>query len=118
MNALILVLIVVSLLTFVAGQLLLKHAIDGGEPAEGRTLMTGRRRGWLLAGGIASMTVSFFVQLGLLQKLELSFLFPFQGLSVIIVTLGASIFLKERLTAPLVLGALLITVGIMLVSAS
>ena len=104
MNALILCLIVISLLTFVAGQLLLKHAIDGGEPAEGRTLMTGRRR--------------FFVQLGLLQKLELSFLFPFQGLSVIIVTLGASIFLKERLTAPLVLGALLITVGIMLVSAS
>lgn len=118
MNALLLFLIVVSLLTFVAGQLLLKHAIDGGQAAEDRPLMTGRRRMWLFAAGIGNMTISFFVQLGLLQKLDLSFLFPFQGLSVIIVTLGASIFLKERLTLPLVAGALLITLGIMLVSVS
>lgn len=116
MNALTLFLILVSLLTFVAGQLLLKRGIDGAE--EGRPPMTARARGWFFAGGIGNMTVSFFVQLGLLQKLELSYLFPFQGLSVIIVTLGASIFLKERLTLPLVSGALLITVGIMLVSAS
>lgn len=117
MNGLVLFLILVSLLTFVAGQILLKHGIDGGEPAgEGPKPMPARRRGWLVGGGIASMTVSFFVQLGLLQKLDLSFLFPFQGLSVIIVTLGASIFLKERLTWPLVTGALLITGGIILVS--
>lgn len=112
MNALTLFLILVSLLTFVAGQLLLKRGIDGEPP------MSARARGWFFAGGIGAMTVSFFVQLGLLQKLQLSFLFPFQGLSVIIVTLGASIFLKERLTLPLVVGALLITMGIMLVSSS
>lgn len=116
MNALTLFLILVSLLTFVAGQILLKRGIDGAE--EGRPAMTGRARGWFFAGGIGNMTVSFFIQLGLLQKLDLSFLFPFQGLSVIVVTLGASIFLKERLTLPLVAGALLITVGIMLVSSS
>lgn len=118
MNALLLFLIVVSLLTFVAGQILLKHAIDGGEAKEGRALMTNRCRGWLVTAGIGNMTISFFMQLGLLQKLDLSYLFPFQGLSVIIVTLGASIFLKERLTVPLVAGAVLITVGIMLVSVS
>ena len=64
------------------------------------------------------MTLTFFINLGLLQKLDLSFLFPFQGLSVIIVTLGASFFLKERLTVSLVIGALLITAGVMLVSGS
>ena len=112
MNALTLFLILVSLLTFVAGQLLLKRGIDSEPP------MSARARGWFFTGGIGAMTVSFFVQLGLLQKLALSFLFPFQGLSVIIVTLGASIFLKERLTLRLVAGALLITVGIMLVSSS
>ena len=67
----------------------------------------------IFTGGIVGMTISFFVNLWLLGKgrLPLSFLFPFQGLSVIIVTLGASVFLKERLTFPLVVGALLVTAG-------
>ena len=74
----------------------------------------------IFTGGIVGMTISFFVNLWLLGKgrLPLSFLFPFQGLSVIIVTLGASVFLKERLTFPLVVGALLVTAGVLLVSAS
>ena len=64
------------------------------------------------------MTISFFVNLGLLQRLDLSFLFPFQGLSVLIVTFGACLFLRERLTLSLVIGTLLITAGVMLVSTS
>lgn len=118
MNPFVLFLLLTSMLTFVAGQLLIKHAVNGGEPAEGRELMTTRCRAAWLTAGIGSLTISFFVQLGLLQKLDLSFVFPFQGLSVIIVTLGASIFLKERLTLPLIAGAILITVGIFLVGAS
>ena len=116
MKVLTLALIAISLLSFVAGQLLLKASLDDESTPE--------RRGWsarrtgLFAAGIFGMTVSFFLNLGLLQRLDLSFLFPFQGLSVIIVTLGACIFLKERLTLPLLTGAILITVGVVCVSAS
>ena len=116
MNARELFLIIVELLTLVAGHLLLKWALgDDDKPDAG---MTFRRKAWIFAGGIFCMTISFFVNLGLLQHLELSLIFPFQGLSVLIVTLGACYFLKERLTAPLIIGTLLITAGVMLVSAS
>ena len=77
-----------------------------------------RRRAAIFTGGIVCMTISFFVNLGLLQRLDLSFLFPFQGLSVLIVTFGACLFLRERLTLSLVIGTLLITAGVMLVSTS
>ncbi len=128
MSPLVLTLIIISLLAYVAGQLLLKVAMADGEEAPGdpeansqpaaAEKITTRKRVILFTASIACMTVTFFLNLGLLQKLDLSFLFPFQGLSVIIVTFGASIFLKERLTVTLVVGALLITVGVMLVSAS
>ena len=68
--------------------------------------------------GIISMTVSFFLTLGLLQHFDLSYLYPFQGLSVIIVSVTASVLLKEKLTLQLTLGALLISAGIVLVSLS
>ena len=129
MSPLILILIVTSLLAYVAGQLLLKVAMADEDEAETGTSSNGvpvlladkiprRKRIAFFTASIACMTVTFFINLGLLQKLDLSFLFPFQGLSVIIVTFGASIFLKERLTATLVIGALLITIGVMLVSTS
>ena len=105
-------LITVWLLSFVVGQLLLKPAMD----AE-RANPTRRRLAFGVAA-IGSMTVSFFLGIGLLQKLELSFLFPFQGLSVLLIAGFATVVLKEKLTLPLVVGALLVTVGVMLVSAS
>lgn len=104
--------ILLSLLSFVGGQILLKSALGDENEAPFA------RRALVFTGGIVGMTISFFVNLWLLGRLPLSFLFPFQGLSVIIVTLGASLFLKERLTLPLVVGALLVTAGVMLVSAS
>ncbi len=122
MTALTLTLILVALVSLVAGQLLLKWALNEGDgdddPATAQGRMPASRRALIFAGGIAAMTVSFFVNLGLLQKNDLSLVFPFQGLSVIIVTVGASLFLKERLTLPLVAGALVITVGVMLVAGS
>jgi drug/metabolite transporter (DMT)-like permease len=116
MKVLTLLLIATSLLCFVAGQLLLKASLDDDSTPEVRGWST--RRIGLFAAGIFGMTVSFFLNLGLLQRLDLSFLFPFQGLSVIIVTLGACAFLKERLTWPLLVGALLVTAGVVCVSAS
>ena len=118
MSAFTLTLIFVALFTLVAGQLLLKWALNDGDDEDESRRMSSGRRALVFAGGILAMTISFFVNLGLLQKNDLSLVFPFQGLSVIIVTVGASVFLKERLTLPLVIGALLITVGVMLVAAS
>ena len=120
MNARALFLVFVALGTLVTGQLLLKWSL-GEEDRAAETPGTGmskRRRGWIFAGGILGMTISFFVNLGLLQKLDLSLIFPFQGLSVLVVTLLATFLLKERLTLPLIIGTLLITAGVMIVSAN
>jgi drug/metabolite transporter (DMT)-like permease len=116
MKSITLTLITISLLSFVAGQLLLKASLDDESTPD--VPGWSRRRIVLFAAGIFGMTISFFLNLGLLQRLDLSFLFPFQGLSVIIVTLGACVFLKERLTLPLLSGALLVTAGVICVSAT
>ena len=71
-----------------------------------------------LGGGILLMTISFFLTLGLLQRFDLSYLYPFQGLSVIIISLTAAVLLKEKLTLQLTIGALLISAGIIIVSFS
>jgi uncharacterized membrane protein len=107
-------LIVVSLLSFVAAQLILKRAMEA-------TKTTGFRNVQFVSkviGGIVLMTISFFLTLGLLQRFDLSYLYPFQGLSVIFITLMAAVVLKEKLNARLAIGALLISVGIALVSMS
>ena len=106
--------IVVSLLSFVAAQLILKRAMEA-------TTTTGFRNAQFLSkitSGILLMTISFFLTLGLLQRFDLSYLYPFQGLSVIFITLFAAVVLKEKLNMRLAVGALLISVGIVLVSLS
>jgi uncharacterized membrane protein len=106
--------IVVSLVSFVAAQLILKRAMEG-------TKATGFRNTrfvWRITWGVVLMTISFFLTLGLLQRFDLSYLYPFQGLSVIFITLMAAVVLKERLNARLAIGALLISIGIVLVSLS
>ena len=114
MNLLAFFLIVASVVTFVAGQLLLKKAMDPTTRSDADRL----RFVWLLTGGILLMTVSFFLNLGLLQQFDLSYLYPFQGLSVIIISLTAAIVLRERLTLPLAIGSALISAGCILVSIS
>ncbi len=114
MTSLSFVFILTSLVTFVAGQLFLKRAMEsttksgGGHP----------RFGPLLGVGIFLMTISFFLTLGLLQRFDLSYLYPFQGLSVIIISFAAAIVLREKLTLQLTIGAALISAGIVLVSIS
>jgi uncharacterized membrane protein len=109
-----LVLILVWLLTFVAGQLFFKRAMELSTVAGFRN----RKIISILSAGIFPMTISFFLNLGLLQRFDLSYLYPFQGLSVIIITLLAAIVLKEKLTLQLTIGALLISAGVVLVSMS
>jgi uncharacterized membrane protein len=106
--------IVVSLLSFVAAQIILKRAMD----ATTRTGFGNTRFVWKVTAGIVLMTISFFLTLGLLQRFDLSYLYPFQGLSVIFISLMATVLLKERLNLRLAIGALLISIGIVLVSLS
>jgi uncharacterized membrane protein len=106
--------IVVSLVSFVAAQLILKRAMEA-------TTSTGFRNAQFVSkvtGGVILMTISFFLTLGLLQRFDLSYLYPFQGLSVIFITLMAAVVLKEKLNVRLTIGALLISAGIVLVSLS
>ena len=114
MTLLSLVLILLALVTFVGGQLILKQAMES-------TVVHGLRQTRfisLLGCGIFLMTISFFLTLGLLQRFDLSYLYPFQGLSVIIISLMAAVLFKEKLTPQLTIGALLISAGIVLVSFS
>jgi uncharacterized membrane protein len=107
-----LALVLTALTAFVAGQLLLKKAMDasnahgfGSRPFLGP-----------FVSGIILLTIQFFLNLGLLQRYDLSFIYPFQGLSVILISIAAALVLREKLTLQLVLGAVLISVGVVLVS--
>ena len=113
MNAWKFVLIFAMLITIVAGQLLFKRAMEISHSSG-----FGRQFARWFVPGIVSMTVSFFLTLGLLQHLDLSYVYPFQGLSVIIISVTAAVLLKEKLTLQLAIGALLISAGIALVSLS
>ena len=106
--------IVVSLVSFVAAQLILKRAMEATRTTGFRNAQFVRK----VTTGVVLMTISFFLTLGLLQRFDLSYLYPFQGLSVIFITLTAAVVLKEKLNARLAVGALLISVGIVLVSMS
>jgi uncharacterized membrane protein len=106
--------IVLSLLSFVAAQLILKRAME----FSATNGLRNSRFVSLAAIGVTLMTVSFFLTLGLLQRFDLSYLYPFQGLSVIFITLMAAVVLKEKVSARLTIGTLLISAGIVLVSMS
>jgi drug/metabolite transporter (DMT)-like permease len=114
MTAVAMFLILASLIAFVTGQLLLKQAMDStvGRGFGHRTFLVP------LIAGTGAMAVGFFLTLGLLQRFDLSYLYAFQGLTVVFVSIAAAVLLRERLTLQLVLGSLLITAGVVLVSIS
>lgn len=103
-------LIFVALILFVLAQLFLKHAME----SDFRSVRFKKN----FAIGLSTMTVSFFITLGLLQDFDLSYLYPFQGLSVVIISLLAAAILHEKLTPRLFFGAALISAGVVLVSLS
>jgi drug/metabolite transporter (DMT)-like permease len=103
-------LIFIALILYILGQLFLKHAMESD---------LGRERfAKFFGAGLATMTLSFFITLGLLQRFDLSYLYPFQGLSVVIISILAAVILREKLTPRLLFGAALISGGVVLVSLS
>ena len=74
--------------------------------------------GYSLTELVVAMAVGFFVWLGLLSSYDLSFLYPFEGLSRLFVLIVAGVFLKETVTPRLWFGVTLISVGVVLVASS
>jgi drug/metabolite transporter (DMT)-like permease len=112
MSMLPLILILCALFAFVTGQLLFKHAMQTSHQGFDRQFAK------FFVTGVASMTISFFLTMALLQRFDLSYVYPFQGLSVIIISVLGGVILKEKLSLQLIAGALLISAGVVLVSLS
>jgi drug/metabolite transporter (DMT)-like permease len=113
-TAIVILVFAIEVTATVVGQLLVKHAMEGS-----RTVgFTRPRILKLFAAGVCALTISFFLTIALLQHFDLSVFYPIQGSTVVIITLTAVTFLREKLTPQLLIGALLISAGIMLVSLS
>jgi undecaprenyl phosphate-alpha-L-ara4N flippase subunit ArnE len=101
-------------LCLVTGQLLTKHAMNATNlsPTPWRKVM-GR-----LGLGVAILSGWFFIWAWLLQKRDLSYIYPFEGISPVLIVLGAAVFLKEKPTVKSCIGIGLISLGIAFVAAS
>lgn len=108
------ILVLISQLALVAAQIFLKRGMSR------RELGPEKSQGWItqLTLGIATMTIWFLLWLGLMHQVDLSKLMPLEGISPVLIVVGASIFLGERLHARGWAGVGLTCVGVLLVSAS
>lgn len=102
------VLVVISEICRVVGQIFFKHAMSGGEGIKGTRL----------AAGVVIKAVGAFLWVGLMSRFDLSYLYPFDGLKAVVMMFAASIFLKEKMTLNLWVGVALIGAGVLLVSRS
>ena len=96
----------------IAGQIFFKRAMSQPEGAPRAKFLA------IFGAGIFVKAVAFFLWLGLLSKFTLSKLYVFEGLGPIFIVLAAWVFLREKMTLSLWLGVVLISAGLVLVSAS
>jgi drug/metabolite transporter (DMT)-like permease len=106
------ILLIISQIALVAGQIYLKHAMARREREN--------NAGWIttLVIGIATMTVWFLLWLGIMPHVELSKQMPLEGITPLLIVLGAAVFLHERLNWNGWAGVGLTCVGVLLVSVS
>jgi len=109
-----LLLILLAQVALVAGQIFLKHGMNFTNRA---TTPIGWVAGNLLAG-IAMLTLWFLLWMGLLQRLDLSYVYPFEGISPVLLVLAAFVILKETLGWRSWMGVGLIALGTVLVGVS
>ncbi|BFU96116.1 MAG: hypothetical protein NTNFB02_28380 [Nitrospira sp.] len=109
-----LLLALLSQIFLVAGQLLLKH---GMSYTKGATVLFGRVVCGVLAG-VSMLTLWFFTWMGLLQQLDLSHVYPFEGISPVLLVVAATVILGERQSSRSWVGVGLIALGTVLVGIS
>jgi len=97
-------LVVLAQVAQVAGQILLK---------QGMTRTVGRVS--RVAAGTAMLTFWFLAWLKLLQDLDLSYIYPFEGLSLVLLVFASKIFLGEQMRGSAWIGVGLMTAGMILV---
>jgi len=113
LNAIAIILCIVCQLLIVAGQIMLKHAMTSTTAAG---ISARRLRNFAMA--IGCLTLWFFLWLGLMQRWDLSKLYPFEGLNPAMMALGAWLVLREKLPAKAWIGLLVVCFGIALVARS
>jgi drug/metabolite transporter (DMT)-like permease len=106
----------VSVICDVAGQLCLKRGADNLPEVQGRELAMALLCSAWVAGGVLIYIVEIFVWLRILAEVPLSIAFPIASLNFLGVTLASHIFLKESVGRLQWLGAILITLGVVVVA--
>lgn len=111
MTVVLFLLVLLSESCTVAGQIVMKHAMTLDDAPRARFIR-------VFATAIACMAAGFFIWTGLMRFFDLSYLYPFDGLNRLMIVFGATFFLKEKMTPALWVGVVLISAGVVLVSAS
>jgi len=111
-NASSILLLILSVLAYVAGQVLLKRGLNLTSAPDADRF----RCALLFTTAIGCLSVDFFLWLELLRRFELSYIFPCQALTIVVMCLGARIFLRERISPRMIISTLFILAGIGLVA--
>ena len=116
------VLMAMVVVTSAVGELLITHGMkQAGEihdfcpRALWQALWRAVRGGWMPAGVVA-LAVSFFSLLAALSAADASLVIPATAATYVLNTLGAGLFLKERVSGTRWIGAVLVATGVALVS--
>ncbi len=105
---------VLAQMALVAGQVSLKRGM-------GKVSLSPRPTKKIIANvavGTTFLTLWFLLWMRLLQKVELSYIYPFEGISPILLAFAAWILLKEKVTRKSWIGVGLIGLGTLLVGLS
>jgi drug/metabolite transporter (DMT)-like permease len=106
-----LLLVLLAQVALVAGQIFLKHGMNF---TKGATAPARQIAGNVLAG-VVMLTIWFLLWMGLLQRLDLSHVYPFEGISPVLLVLASCVILKETLDWRSWMGVSLIALGTFLV---
>jgi undecaprenyl phosphate-alpha-L-ara4N flippase subunit ArnE len=114
MNLELVLLFAVSVACDVSGQILFKIGVDRPSAA----LWRDRSGNFWLLGGIAVYTLEIFVWLRILALVPLSLAFSIASLNVLGITLASRVILKEAVGGIRWMGAVLVTIGIVIVGST
>ncbi|MEA2016408.1 MAG: EamA family transporter [Actinomycetota bacterium] len=120
LNSVILILLSISIA--VGGQLLLKAGINRigvvnfGSVTALRELFTGVIRSPMVIGGLFMYVISAAIWLIVLSSVDLSFAYPFIGFTYVMVLILSKFILKEDVNPIRWIGAIIITVGVVVIS--